>query len=80
MKTKILPPAEGAHSYPLLIKSLLLSGRRYEPDNEIVYSNVVRYDYRTLYQRICKLANVLTESGIGPGDTVAVMDWVGPDF
>ena len=75
MKTKILPPAEGAHSYPLLIKSLLLSGRRYEPDNEIVYSDVVRYDYRTLYQRICKLANVLTESGIGPGDTVAVMDW-----
>lgn len=75
MNTKILAPTPSAYQYPLLIKSLLLSGQRYEPGREIVYGDQVRYDYRTLNQRICKLANVLTEAGIGAGDTVAVMDW-----
>lgn len=75
MKTKILAPTESAYQYPLLIKSLLLSGQRYEPGREIVYGDKIRYDYRTLNQRIRKLANVLTEAGIGAGDTVAVMDW-----
>ena len=75
MKTKILPPTDSAYNYPLLIKSLLLSGQRYAPDQEIVYSDVSRYDYRTFNQRVRKLANVLTEAGIGAGDVVAVMDW-----
>lgn len=75
MKTKILPAADNAHAYPLLIKSLLLSGKRYAPDQEIVYSDVSRYDYRTLNERIARLANLLTDAGIGAGDTVAVMDW-----
>ncbi len=75
MQTKILAPTESAYQYPLLIKSLLLSGQRYEPNHEIVYGDKVRFDYRTLNQRIRKLANVLTEAGIGAGDTVAVMDW-----
>ena len=75
MKTKILPSANNAYQYPLLIKSLLLSGARYEPNREIVYGDHMRYDYLTLNQRIRKLANVLTEAGIGAGDTVAVMDW-----
>ncbi|MDX2422205.1 MAG: fatty acid--CoA ligase [Amphritea sp.] len=74
MQTKIIKPADNAHDFPLLIKSLL-SGMRFQPDNEIVYSDVIRYDYRTLYKRICKLANVLTEAGVKAGDTVAVMDW-----
>jgi hypothetical protein len=30
LKTKIITSAQGAYSYPLLIKSLLLSGQRYE--------------------------------------------------
>ncbi|GGK60483.1 fatty acid--CoA ligase [Amphritea balenae] len=75
MKTRIIEPSQNAYSYPLLIKSLLLSGERYEPDHEIVYSDLIRYDYVTLNQRIRKLANVLTEAGVGAGDTVAVMDW-----
>ncbi|UTW05020.1 fatty acid--CoA ligase [Amphritea atlantica] len=75
MKTKIIKPAENAHQFQLLIKSLLLSGKRCQPDNEIVFSDVIRYDYRTLYKRICKLANVLTSAGVKAGDTVAVMDW-----
>ncbi|MCV6609890.1 MAG: fatty acid--CoA ligase [Amphritea sp.] len=75
MNTKILPPAAGAYEYPLLIKNLLLSGKRYEPHREIVYGDSVRYNYLTLNERICRLANALTEAGVGAGDTVAVMDW-----
>ncbi|MEH6649469.1 MAG: fatty acid--CoA ligase [Motiliproteus sp.] len=75
MNTKILPAAEGAHAYPLLIKSLLLSGQRYSPEQEIVYSDISRYNYRTLNERIRRLANLLGDAGIGAGDTVAVMDW-----
>ena len=41
--TKIIPPAEGAYAYPLLIKQLLLSGVRYEPGREIVYADKLRY-------------------------------------
>ncbi|MEH6471193.1 MAG: fatty acid--CoA ligase [Halopseudomonas sp.] len=74
-KTKILESAANAYAYPLLIKSLLLSGKRYAPDNEIVYSDLSRYDYRTLNERICRLANALTDAGVGAGDTVAMMDW-----
>lgn len=75
MKTRIIESTESAYQYPLLIKSLLLSGKRYGGENEIVYSDVIRYNYSTLYQRICKLANVLKDLGIKGGDTVAVMDW-----
>lgn len=75
VKTRIIPPAQGAHAYPLLIKSLLLSGVRQHPGREIVYADRLRYDYRTLNQRIHRLANLLTASGIGPGDTVALLDW-----
>ncbi|MGY3901591.1 fatty acid--CoA ligase [Aeromonas lusitana] len=75
VKTRIIPPAQGAHAYPLLIKSLLLSGVRYHPEQEIVYADRLRYDYRTLNQRIHRLANLLTASGVGPGDTVALLDW-----
>ena len=42
-QTRILPPADNAHQYPLLIKQLLLSGPRYNPDQEIVYSNHSKY-------------------------------------
>ncbi len=75
MATKIIPPAEGAYAYPLLIKQLLLSGVRYEPGREIVYADKLRYSYETLNKRIRKLANALTAAGVKAGDTVALMDW-----
>ncbi|WP_432474077.1 fatty acid--CoA ligase [Amphritea sp. HPY] len=75
MKTRIIETSENAYTYPLLIKSLLLSGQRYEPHHEIVYSDVIRYDYTTLNKRISKLANALSAAGVQAGDTVAVMDW-----
>ena len=75
MKTKIIAPAQGAYTYPLLIKSLLLSGVRYEPGQEIVYADKLRYSYRTLNERIRRLANALTAAGVKAGDTVALLDW-----
>ncbi len=72
---KIIPPADGAYAYPLLIKQLLLSGVRYEPGREIVYADKLRYSYQTLNQRIRKLANALTAAGVKAGDTVALLDW-----
>lgn len=73
--TRLIESAEGAHAYPLLIKSLLLSAPRYEPGREIVYRDQVRYNYATLVERIARLANTLAAAGVGPGDTVAMMDW-----
>lgn len=75
LQTRILPAAENAHAAPLLIKSLLLSGVRYESSREIVYRDQLRYSYATFVERIARLANVLTEMGVKAGDTVAVMDW-----
>jgi fatty-acyl-CoA synthase len=75
MQTRVIPPADGAYTFPLLIKRLLLSGSRYEKTREIVYRDLVRYSYPTLTERISRLANVLVAAGVQPGDTVAVMEW-----
>jgi fatty-acyl-CoA synthase len=64
-----------AYTYPLLIKNLLAYPVVNNPAQEIVYRDEMRYDYSTLRERICRLANALTELGVKPGDTVAVMDW-----
>ncbi|MFW6055385.1 MAG: fatty acid--CoA ligase [Thermodesulfobacteriota bacterium] len=64
-----------AYAYPLLIKHLLSSPVTCFPDREIVYRDKSRYTYRTLAQRINKLANLLKSQGVDSGDTVAVMDW-----
>ncbi|MGF1473246.1 MAG: fatty acid--CoA ligase [Rubrobacteraceae bacterium] len=64
-----------AYGYPLLIKHLLHTPLAYAPEQEIVYRDVKRYDYRTLRQRIGQLASGLEDLGVEPGNTVAVMDW-----
>ncbi|EKT4468177.1 fatty acid--CoA ligase [Pseudomonas putida] len=75
LQTRIIQPAEGAYTFPLLIKRLLMSGGRYEKTREIVYRDQLRLTYPQLVERIARLANVLTEAGVKAGDTVAVMDW-----
>ena len=77
---RLLPPAENAYPYPLLIKRLLMSGPRYNPDQTIHYANRSHYTYTTLVERIHRLANALTRAGVQPGDTVAVMDWDTPRY
>ncbi|MFE2005465.1 fatty acid--CoA ligase [Pseudomonas guariconensis] len=75
LQTRIIKPAEGAYTFPLLIKRLLMSGSRYEKTREIVYRDQLRLTYPQLVERIARLANVLTGAGVKAGDTVAVMDW-----
>ena len=72
LKTKILPAADNAFQYPLLIKRLLMSGARYEKTREIVYRDQLRYSYATFNERVARLANVLSAAGVKAGDTVAV--------
>ncbi|HEX6705682.1 MAG TPA: fatty acid--CoA ligase [Albitalea sp.] len=68
-------PTPSAYAYPLLIKQLLHTPLAVCPEQEIVYSDLKRYNYWTLRHRIGQLASALKSTGIGPGDTVAVMDW-----
>jgi fatty-acyl-CoA synthase len=64
-----------AYAYPLLIKHLLHTPLAHAPEQEIVYRELRRYDYRTLVERIHRLGSALTRLGVRSGDTVAVMDW-----
>ena len=63
-----------AYGYPLLVKHLLHTPLAYAPEQEIVYRDLKRYDYRTLRRRFGQLASGLEGLGVGPGDTVAVLD------
>lgn len=64
-----------AYAYPLLIKTLLHTGLRNAPGQEIVYADRLRYDYGTFYRRVGSLANALIQLGVSHGDTVGVLDW-----
>ena len=75
MNDLLIERTSSAYTYPLLIKNLLAYPVVNNPDQEIVYRDQLRFDYRTLRERICRLANALTKLGVKPGDTVAVMDW-----
>ncbi len=75
MNDLLIERTASAYTYPLLIKNLLACPVVDNPGQEIVYRDQQRFDYRTLRERICRLANVLTGIGVKPGDTVAVMDW-----
>lgn len=75
MTTKLIKSTPSAYNYPLLIKNLLDTPMIYSPDQEIIYRDQLKYDYRTFGKRVEKLANMLKEMGVRPGDTVAVMDW-----
>jgi len=75
MQTRLIEPTPSAYGYPLLIKNLLDPPLRYAPNQEIVYRDKVRMNYRQLAERIHRLANALADLGVKPGQTVAVMDW-----
>ena len=75
MPDSSIPRTMSAYDYPLLIKNLLFCPVVNAPEQEIVYRGTFRYTYRDLHERVRRLANVLTTLGVGPGDTVAVMDW-----
>jgi len=74
MAEKIYQPGEN-YPYPLIIKKLLNTPLIYSPDQEIVYDDRKRYTYRTLNERINRLANGLKSLGVVKGDIVAVFDY-----
>jgi len=75
MNVRLIERTPSAYPYPLLIKNLLAAPMPYAPTQEIVYRDRMRYDYRALNRRVHQLANLLQALGVGPGQTVAVMDW-----
>ncbi len=75
MSDNLIVRTQSAYAYPLLIKNLFLAPVVENPEQEIVYRNTFRTTYSEFRKRVCRLANVLTELGVKPGDTVAVMDW-----
>ena len=75
MPVKIIPSTPSAYAYPLLIRQLLHTPLATAPDQEITYQGKLRYSYRTLNERIGRLANALAGLGVEAGQTVAVMDW-----
>lgn len=75
MSVRLIQKTASAYEYPLLIKRLLHTPLAYSPKQEIVYRELVRYDYETLNRRIGQLANTLKGLGVKEGDTVGMMDW-----
>jgi fatty-acyl-CoA synthase len=75
MPVKIIPTTPSAYAYPLLIKQLLHTPLATAPEQEITYQGKLRYTYRTLYERLGRLANALSGLGLEAGQTVAMMDW-----
>ncbi|CAG0905057.1 unnamed protein product, partial [Cyprideis torosa] len=73
--TEIAEKTQSAYAFPLLIKHLLFSPIAHVPHYSIVYRDKTRYTYAEFHRRVARLANALTEMGVKPGDTVAVMDW-----
>lgn len=75
MSDNLIVRTQSAYAYPLLIKNLFLAPVAVDPEQEIVYRDIFRFTYRDFRKRVCRLANVLTQLGVKPGDTVAMMDW-----
>lgn len=75
MPVKLVEKTASAHSYPLLIKNLLITPLRLFPKQRISYRNVLTYDYTTFNKRLARLANMLETLGVKAGDTVAIMDF-----
>lgn len=72
---RLLDVPGGRAAEPLLVGKLLRTPLAVSPAQEIVYRGELRYDYRTLRQRIGRLASGLARLGVAEGTTVAVMDW-----
>ncbi len=72
---KIIERTPSAYDFPLLIKHLLHTPKRIAGNQEIVYRDIYRLTYSEFFDRVGKLANVLSDLGVKSGNTVGVMDW-----
>lgn len=65
-------------NYQLNLKNLLLRNRMLFGKKEVVSRNLsgdFRYTYREFQDRVCKLANVLKQLDVRPGDKVGSLAW-----
>lgn len=71
------PTTRAAECYaqPLLVRQLFNSALFRAPRQQIVHGDVCRLSYAEFGQRVARLANALTDLGVGQGSTVGVMDW-----
>lgn len=72
--------ASQAFDQPMLIASILQSGLRTAPEQEILNADKSRYTYREMGERVHQLANGLASLGVKEGQTVAVMEWDTPSY
>jgi fatty-acyl-CoA synthase len=70
-KTLATVGRDGYH-YPLLVRQLLLGAGK---SGQEIVSAGRRFGYPELLERINRLAAILADHGVLPGDTVSVMDW-----
>src|SRR5271166_280046 len=75
MTDKRVERTPSAYGSPLLIGSLFRSALTPGLDQEIVYADKKRLNYREFGERVHRLASGLADLGVRPGQTVAVMDW-----
>ncbi|MBF7082743.1 long-chain fatty acid--CoA ligase [Desulfallas sp. Bu1-1] len=64
--------------YPLLLRTILYHAKNVFPKKEIVsrdFSGMFRYNYGSMFKRVCRLANALKKMGIQQGDKVASFAW-----
>lgn len=74
-ETNCVDSAAAPGGYSLLLKQLLDTGLACAPTQEIVYRDLVRYDYTKLRERVGRLASGLAARGLRHGATVGVLDW-----
>ena len=75
MSERQIPRTPSAYEFPLLIRHLLSRLSAQHAGQQIVYGGELRFSYEDFFERVQRLANGLQGLGIGPSDTVAVMDW-----
>jgi acyl-CoA synthetase (AMP-forming)/AMP-acid ligase II len=75
MVGRLIQTAKSAYQFPLIFKQLWHTPRVQAPDQEIVYRDLRRLTYRQVRERIGRLASVLRQAGVEPGDTVGVLEW-----
>ena len=70
-----IPNTPSAYEFPLLIRHLLSRLPAQHAGQQIISIGDLRFTYSEFFNRIQRLTSGLQGLGIGPGDTVAVMDW-----
>ncbi len=74
----MLPPIDfpcAGQPSPLLLHRLLDRPRTWAPNQTLHYRDLRQFTYSTFLQRVERLAQVLANLGVGPGDRVGIVDW-----